>query len=414
MAVVLLCGCQTTSEPSEPPTPVSSPSSSATATGPPTRPTAQDYYLIERSRAPVSAIAATIPLEGVASGMVIDPVVGEIYITTCRGCGGETPAMADVLQVADLADRALTDEIDLTGPMPGLYPRVAEDPYAGVLYVTRAGTAPSGSIAVIDAASHQGTGTIGVGEASLWGIAVDPTSGLVYVMQEGPSGDSSGMLAVIDGATREVLDRIPVPADAGSGIAVDPAHGRVLIGDSGDGSLIVIDAVAREVVRTVQVVPGMDDPCENCLGYLGTPVADPTTGLVYLSGPAAVGQEPSSNALGHGRATVRPAGVSPGDTRFVPVGGGSSSVYVVDPEAGEVVQTVPVPGMVVWTRACDPAAGVLYLTNIGQPATGVLALDTATRELGTVVPVEGETALAVDPASGDVWVAGNGAVTILE
>ena len=285
------CGCQTTSEPGEPPTPVSSPSSSATATGPPTRPTAQDF-LIERSRAPVSAIAATFPLEGVASGVVIDPVVGEVYITTCRGCGGETPAMADVLQVADLADRALTDEIDLTGPMPGLYPRVAEDPYAGVLYVTRAGTAPPGSIAVIDAASHQGTGTIGVGEGSLWGIVVDPTSGLVYVMQEGPSGDSSGMLAVIDGASREVLDRIPVQADAGSGIAVDPAHGRVLIGDSGDGSLIVIDAAAREVVRTVQVVPGMDDPCENCMGYLGTPVADPTTGLVYLSGPAPSGRRP--------------------------------------------------------------------------------------------------------------------------
>ena len=108
--------------------------------------------------------------------------------------------MADVLQVADLADRALTDEIDLTGPMPGMYPRVAADPYAGVLYVTRAGTVPSGSIAVIDAASHQVTGTIVVGEGSLWGIAVDPTSGLVYVMQEGPSGDSSGMLAVIDGS----------------------------------------------------------------------------------------------------------------------------------------------------------------------------------------------------------------------
>lgn len=413
MAVVLLCGCQMTSEPSEPPTPLSSPSSSATATGPPTRPTAQDF-LIERSRAPVSAIAATIPLEGVASGVVIDPIIGEAYITTCRGCGGETPAMADVLQVADLADRALTDGIDLTGPMPGLYPRVAEDPYAGVLYATRAGTAPSGSIAVIDAASHQVTGTIDVGNSTLWGIAVDPTSGMVYVMQEGPTGDSSGMLAVIDGATREVLDRIPVQADAGSEVAVDPAHGRILIGDSGDGSLIVIDTLAREVVRTVQVVPGMDDPCENCLGYLGSPVADPTTGLVYLSGPAAVGQVPSSNALGHGRGTVRPADVSPGDTRFVPVGGGSSSVYVVDPESGEVVQTVPVPGMVVWTRACDPAAGVIYLTNIGQPATGVLALDTATRELGTVVPVEGETTLAVDQRSGEVWVAGNGAVTILE
>jgi DNA-binding beta-propeller fold protein YncE len=408
-----LLGCQTTSGPGEPSATASSPGSSATATGQPTRPTAQDFQ-IERSRGPVTATASTFPLQGVASGVVIDPIVGEAYITTCRGCAGEAPAMTDVLQVADLAARAPTDEIDLTGPMPGMYPRVAADPYAAALYATRAGTVPPGSISVIGAAGHEVMGAIRVGAGGLWGIAVDPTSGLVYVMQEGSSGDSSGVLTIVDPASSDVLDRIPLQAEAGSGISIDPAHARVLIGDPGSGRLIVVDAGTREVARTVQVVPGMDDPCENCLGYLGTPVADPTTGLVYLSGPASVGQAQASNALGHGPGTVRPAGLFPGDATVVPAGGGSSAVYVVDPEAGEVIDVIPVPGMVVWTRACDPAAGVVYLTNIGQPATGVLALDTATRELGAVLPVEGETTLAVDPGSGEVWVAGNGSVTILE
>jgi topoisomerase IA-like protein len=44
----------------------------------------------------------------------------------------------------------------------------------------------------------------------------------------------------------------------------------------------------------------------------------------------------------------------------------------------------------------------------------VRALDTETRQLGEPVPIEGETTLGVDPTTGMVWVAGNGAVTILE
>ena len=99
---------------------------------------------------------------------------------------------------------------------------------------------------------------------------------------------------------------------------------------------------------------------------------------------------------------------------MVPVGGGMSAVYVVDPAAGTVIESIVSPAMVLWTRACDPAAGVVYLSTVGAPATGVQALDTETRDLGAVVPIEGETNLAVDPGSGSVWVAGNGAVTILE
>ena len=41
---------------------------------------------------------------------------------------------------------------------------------------------------------------------------------------------------------------------------------------------------------------------------------------------------------------------------------------MVDPAAGEVIDTM-VPGMVVWTRACDPSARTVYLNVIGGPAT---------------------------------------------
>jgi hypothetical protein len=152
---------------------------------------------------------------------------------------------------------------------------------------------------------------------------------------------------------------------------------------------------------------------------VGTPVVDPTTGLVYTSGSRARGPaDPNeSQALGSGDGAIVPLGIAAGAAAAVPAGGDTEgAVYVVDPAAGEVIDTIVVPGMVVWTRACDPSARTVYLNVIGGPttATGVRALDTETRQLGEPVPIEGETTLGVDPTTGMVWVAGNGAVTILE
>lgn len=410
LLAALLAGCQQGGEPVEPTS--SSPSSSVATPGLGVRPSAEDF-LVERTRVPVSKIASTIPLDGEVGAMALDPVAGEVYVSTCRNCHAEGGDPVESIQVIDMKTRAITDEIDLPSEMPGRSPRIAVDPYAGVLYVTRAGDAPYGTITVIDTASHKVSGAINAGSATLWGIAVDPTSGRIYVMQEAAKAGSN-QIVVIDGDSRKVLDRIPVLADEVSELSVDPVHHRILVGDSGRGGLIVIDAAAREVERTVQVVPGMDNPCENCLGYLAQPVADPTSGLVYVSGLASVRQADASNALDQGSARVAPIGRPADPQGFVPVGGGASAVFVVDPEAGAVIHTIAAPGISVRTRACDPAAGVVYLSNVGEPVTGVVSVDTETRKLAAVAPIEGETTFALDPTSGAVWVAGAGAVTLLQ
>ncbi len=409
LLAALLAGCQQVGEPGGPTS--SSPSPSVATPGLGVRPSAEDF-LVERTRAPVSKIASTLRLDGEVGAIALDPVAGEVYVTTCRNCAPEGYDPVDSIQVIDMKTRAITDEIDLPSKMPDRSPRIAVDPYAGVLYLTRAGDAPSGTITVIDTASHKVSGAINAGSATLWSIAVDPTSGLIYVMQEA-SGAGSSQIVVIDGAGQKVLDRIPVSADEVSELSVDPVHHRILVGDSGHGRLIVVDAAKRAVERTVQVVPGMDNPCENCLGYLGQPVADPTSGLVYVSGSASVGQADASNALDQGSARVAPVGRRAVPQGFVPVGGGPSAVFVVDPEAGAVVHTIAAPGISVRTRACDPAAGVVYLSNVGEPVTGVVSVDTETRKLAAVAPIEGESILALDPASGAVWLAGGGAVTLI-
>jgi DNA-binding beta-propeller fold protein YncE len=122
-------------------------------------------------------------------------------------------------------------------------------------------------------------------------------------------------------------------------------------------------------------------------------------------------------ALGQAKAGVLAVGLAQNarTPAAVPVGGGAGgTVYVVDPEAGAVLDTIDVPGSVVRSWAGDPAAGAVYLTIEMGPAPGVLALNTESLELGDPIPIEGQTPLGVDPNTGTVWVAGGGAVTILE
>ena len=408
---LLAAGCREgdgTATPSD----AGSASPSAPTTPGPTRPAPADL-LVDQTRSAVSQVAVSWPIaDGFVTGVELDPVVGEAFVNVDGS-----------LQVLDLATRETVAEVSL----PGNSPRVAADPWAGVLYATRGG-AQGELITVIDAASHAITRTIEVDGATLWGIAVDPTTGQLWVMEEGSTEEESARVAVVDGASGQVLARIPVDVEEGAWLALDPVRGRVLVVENGGrGRMLVIDGARREVVRTVQVMPGLDQPCPNCMFYLGAPVVDPTTGLVYVSGSAPRTPDPDAamdpdvpvGALGPTEPVIVPAGrtqVSPGARwAAVPAGGAvRGSVFVVDPEVGEVVDTVDVPGMVVWSWACDPAAGTVYLSVIGGPASGVRALDTGTRELGDPIAFEGESTLAVDPTTGEVWVAGTGKAAILE
>jgi hypothetical protein len=106
----------------------------------------------------------------------------------------------------------------------------------------------------------------------------------------------------------------------------------------------------------------------------------------------------------------------------VPAGFGTSVLYVVDPTAGRVTRTVGVPAAAGFTTI-DLSAEVVYLPVMDMPRTGVLTtsvlpvgLDSLT--LGEPIPVfagsAGAMLLALDPTTGQVWVAGEGAVTVLE
>jgi DNA-binding beta-propeller fold protein YncE len=392
------------------------PTPTSTEAAAPTRPTAEELKTVSRPRGPVAQVAATIPLTGLALGIAMDPVTGKAFVLTCPGCGRVPRDDAQVIEVIDIATRGNVDEI----PIPAHSAQIAVDPYAGVLYVSH--TDERGEqIRTIDTTSHEVTGTIDV---NAWGITVDPTTCTVYALEQDASVDRSTRIAVIDPQDGSVVRRIDVGVDALAGLTMDPVRGLLLVSDHNAGRLLVVDSAAGTVERTIQVVGWLADPCENCLGSIGTPVVDLTTGLAYLTGPADLAaHDPNpSQARGSSAAAIVLAGAAPTGVRVVPAGFGTSVLYVVDPAAGSVTQTVGVP-FAAGFPTIDLSAGVVYLPVMDMPETGVittsvLPVDMDSLALEDPIPVSAGSAgtmqLAVDPTTGQVWVAGDGAVTVLE
>lgn len=380
------------------------------------RPTAEGLAEVTRTRLPVAQVAETIHLTGVALGIAMDPVTGKAFVLSCPGCGRVPPEDAQVIEVIDIATQASLGKIRI----PAHSAQIAVDPYAGVLYVSHTGERGE-QIRTVDTTSHEVTGTI---DLAARGITVDPTSGTVYALAEDSSADRSTMVAVIDPVDRRVVRRIEVGADATSGLTVDPVRGLLLVSDHDAGRLLVVDPAAGAVERTIQVVGWLVDPCENCLGSIGTPVVDLTTGLAYVSGdPDTSVEEPNpSQARQSSAGTVRPVGLAPTGVRIDPVGFGTSALYVVDPVAGGVTRTIAVPAAA-GSPTIDLSAGAVYLPVMSMPragviATGVLPIGIDSLALDDPIPVSpgsaGTMLLAVDPTTGQVWVAADGAITVLE
>jgi DNA-binding beta-propeller fold protein YncE len=212
--------------------------------------------------------------------------------------------------------------------------------------------------------------------------------------------------------------------DPTAGLTLDPVRGRLLVTDHTAGRVLVLDMAAGTVARTIQVVGWLADPCENCLGSIATPVVDLTTGRANPTGPAdqAADDPNPSQALGPCAGTIMPAGLAPTEVGIVPAGFGTSVLYVLDPTAGRVTRTVGVPAAA-GSAAIDLSAGVFCLPVMGMPetgvvTTGVLPVGIDARAVADPIPVPagsaGSMLLAVDPTTGQVWVAGDGALTVLE
>ena len=308
---------------------------------------------------------------------------------------------------------------------------VAVDPSTHMVYVANSG---DNAVSVIDAASRTVVGSIRVsGEPSA--VAVDPGTHTVFIQHRGfrQSGGPYPLdcyVSVIDSSTWTVIATVPVGAAIVGALAVDSAAHLVYVSNDDDNTLSVIDGKTYAVIDTVPV------------GAELTGVAvDPGTSSIYVTTETGgtggnvrpVGKDAVQVIDGVSRAVIAtfPAGGGPRAVAVDPI---THDVYVanfwgrdisvIDGSTRSVVATVPVDDGMRGNLGfgVDPSTHTVYGTVYTHPtphhiAGAVVVIDGPTQVVTATVPTGSDAlGLAVDPGTHTVYVTNpeDGAVSIIE
>jgi YVTN family beta-propeller protein len=292
-----------------------------------------------------------------------------------------------------------------------------------------------GTVTEISERTRKAVAVIPVG-ASTSAIAADPRTGLVFAVNGGAdygqAGDA-GSVSVISERLRKVVATITVgPSPAG--VAVDSRSGTVYVSDSNagapgnfegppDGFVSVIGERSLKVTATIDA--GGADPGSLAVG--GGKVWVAYYGGSDGGGISVIGERAGKVTGGISPAPYRPAWVAADPSSrevwadgIIDNAGGAAPVTAVSEATGKAVASVPLPytsdpGMM----AVDPRAGILYAADWDALSASGEVLSVISEKTDTVTGVipltEGADGLAVDPCSGDVWVADGiaGTVTVI-
>ena len=130
-----------------------------------------------------------------------------------------------------------TIPVDGDGPFGGSY-GVAINPTNGLVYVTNA---DSNTVSVINPATNTLVANVLVGSVSRGssGVAINPTNGLAYVATQ-----SINIVYVVDPATNTVVATIPVGGDGPFGVAINPTNGLVYVTNVRSNTVSVVSTVS--------------------------------------------------------------------------------------------------------------------------------------------------------------------------
>ena len=143
---------------------------------------------------------------------------------------------------------------------------VAVNPTTNLIYVTNFG---GNSVSVIDGATNAVTATIGVG-SSPYEVAVNPITNLIYVTTQLNSDQPGYSVSVIDGATNTVTATIRVGSGP-YGVAVNSTTNLIYVTNTGGNSVSVISGATNAVTATIGVV------------WAWAVAVNPITNLIYVT-----------------------------------------------------------------------------------------------------------------------------------
>jgi YVTN family beta-propeller protein len=309
------------------------------------------------------------------------------------------------LLFAQSASASPTPIVTTTIPV-GSYPEsVAVDSSTGTVYVADTGNiepAP-GFVSVISEATDSVIDTVPVGD-NPGSVSVDPSTGTVYV-----ASGSSNTVSVISEATNTVTDTIPV-GQSPSGVAVDSDTGTVYVTNQGDSTVSVISETTDTVTTTIPV------------GFNPSGVAvDPSTGTVYVvnaddtggasvaSGGVSVISEASDTVVANiPLPNAYDIAVDPAtDTVYV---GTADGLSIISGATDAVTGNVSNNNVVTYAVKVDPTTSMVYA---GTSENTVVAISEATDTVTATIPVgEFPESLGLDSSTGRVYVANLGDNTV--
>jgi large repetitive protein len=276
---------------------------------------------------------------------------------------------------------------------------IAEDPSTGLVYVGGPGTVRGeGTVTVIDGASEAVEGSITVPGTPLH-IAVDPATDTVY------ASTASG-LTVIDAATSAVITTVPV-APGGGAVAVDPATDTVYTTASTGTApgIAVINGATNSITTTIAL--------SSTTGAVNSLAVDTATGTIYAGtlGGTLYAIDGATDTVAK---SVQLS--SPGNITGLAVE--SASVYAVDDttntvdvvNAATLAATASVTGCPyhVIAAAADPVTNAVFVTSYGtaspSAADSTCVIDAATNTVAETFP-RGGMAVAADPVTGAAYIA---------
>lgn len=295
---------------------------------------------------------------------------------------------------------------------------IAVDPATDRIYVLNQG---SETVSVIDGATDKIVATVPVGYAPRL-IGVDATTDTVYVTDVS-TADGSNRVLVINGANDVVTSSIAIPS-AGSALAVDPLTDNVdVFGAAGYGTpTYVIDAVKGILAATIPANRIYEGGSPLCCGTGPANVAfDAATGGILVTDGAniteidgATGKEvalysgpndPSAIAVDSSTGHVYVAGYQNGcDGEALAVLGGPSLSVIHQFGFGGVCEGSNAVGV-------DSSTHAVYLVHSDQGS--VTVLDGSTWLVtGTVTVGLYPTAVGVDPLTDRIYVVNTSSGTV--
>jgi YVTN family beta-propeller protein len=312
----------------------------------------------EMASASVTGGVVSIGLPGIARGVAVDPATDTAYVTV-PGTG---------VAVIDLATYKVTATIAV-GTSPS---SIAVDQDSDMVYVTNS---RDDSVSVINGATNSVAATItgltNQRAISVYGIAVNPVTNMIYAGIENGGGLSS--IAVISGHTNTVTDTITGSGGFPDSIAVDPATDTVYLacGNFMPWTILVINAATNSVTKTIS--------------QASTPEAiavDPATDAYYVAnyGETVTAYNGATDTV---TGTANIGGLSFGlavnaatDTVYAAPSVDASNISLISGADNAVTGTIPiaVPDFV----AVDPVTDTLVATDLRSVEVATLQSPTIT------------------------------------